>query len=160
MATGRRCVPPSNVMIWLVMRWCTGSWRDSSRTAESSATAWVWTRWFRSNLLRSGTKHSMTNIPPGPSTRDVAETLRLPVLAEQAEQRVEDQVHQAERPGGGDLSHVPDHDRDRRAARLGPQPRHHRLGGVDPLHRDPPGGQRERDPAGADRQFQRAVVSG
>src|SRR5215472_15440969 len=93
-------------------------------------------------------------------TSDVAETLSLPGLAEQAEQRVEDQIHQAERPSGRDLSHVADDDGDRLTTRLGPQPFYHRGGGVDPLHRGPPGGQRQRDPAGADRQLEHPAISG
>ena len=45
-------------------------------------------------------------------------------------------------------------------ARLGPQPFHHRGRCVNPLHGDPPGRQRQRDPAGPDGQLQHPPVSG
>jgi hypothetical protein len=55
----------------------------------------------------SGTKHSMTNTPPGSSApRDIAEAVDPASLAEHGEPRVEDQVHQPERPDHRDLRHV------------------------------------------------------
>jgi hypothetical protein len=48
----------------------------------------------------------MTNIPPGSSTRHAAEALGLLRLAEQAEQRVEYQVHEPERAADLHLGHV------------------------------------------------------
>jgi hypothetical protein len=103
----------------------------------------------------------MTNIPPGSSTRaNAAEALRLPRLAEQAEQRVEHQVHQPEPAAGRHLGHVSHGDRDRLAARLGPQPFHHRGRCVNPFHGDPPGRQRQRDPSRPDGQLQHPPVSG
>jgi len=92
--------------------------------------------------------------------RHVAEALRLPRLAEQAEQRVEHQVHQPEPAANRHLGHVSQGDRDRLAARLGPQPFHHRSRCVNPFHGDPPGSQRQRDPAGPDGQLQYPPVSG
>jgi hypothetical protein len=93
-------------------------------------------------------------------SRHVAEALRLPFLAEQAEQRVEHQVHQPEPAADGYLGHVTHGDRDRLPARLCPQPLHHRGRGVDPLHSDPPGRQRQRHPACPDGQLQHAPVPG
>src|SRR5437899_3099604 len=155
MATGRRCIRwPSSVIIWVVTRCCTLSWTETSMIAESSVTDRAWTRWSWSNRARSGTKHSMTNIPPGSSARHAGEALRLPRLAEQAEQRVEHQVHQPEPAADRYLGHVTDGDRDRVAAGLSPQPFHHRGRGVKPLYGDPAGGQRQRDPARPDGQLQ------
>lgn len=56
----------------------------------------------------------------------------------------------ADRAGLGLPGHVGDHDRDRLAARRGPQPLHHRLGGFHALDGDPPAGQRQRHPAASE----------
>jgi hypothetical protein len=92
--------------------------------------------------------------------RHIGEALGLPVLREQAEQCVEDQIDEAERPVHRHLRHVTDDDGERITTRLRPQAGHHRLGGVHPLDRDPPAGQRERDPAGPDGQLQHPSVTG
>jgi len=44
--------------------------------------------------------------------------------------------------------------------RLGPQPFRHRGRGINPFHDDPPGRQRQRDPAGPDGQLQHPPVPG
>ena len=44
-------------------------------------------------------------------------------------------------------------------ARLGAQPRDHRLGEVDPVHRHAARGERQRDPAGADAELERGAVA-
>jgi hypothetical protein len=92
--------------------------------------------------------------------RHTGEALCLPRLAEQAEQRIEHQVHQPEPAADRHLSHVAHGDRDRLPARLGPQPLHHRSRGINPLHRDPPGRQRQRHPPGPDSQLQHPPVPG
>jgi len=86
--------------------------------------------------------------------RHVLEALGLACLAEQAEQRVGDQIHQPERTADPDLRHVADGDRDRFSARLGPQPPDHRLRSVNSLHDHATARQGQRYPAGPDRQFQ------
>ena len=92
--------------------------------------------------------------------RHAGEALGLPCLAEQAEQRVEHQVHQPEPAADRHPGHVCDGDRDRLTARLGPQPFCHRGRGINPFHHDPPGRQRQRDPAGPDGQLQHPPVPG
>jgi hypothetical protein len=92
--------------------------------------------------------------------RHVAEAIGLQFLAEQAEQRVEHQVHQPEPAADRYPGHIADGHRDRLTAWLGPQPLYHRGRCVYPFHSDPPGRQGQRHPARPDAQLKHPPVPG
>ena len=91
---------------------------------------------------------------------DVAEARDLRRLRRQVHDRVEDEVRDGERPRHRRRREVADRDADLLAARLRAEPRRHRLRQLDPVHRHAALGQRERDPAGADPELERAAAPG
>jgi len=91
---------------------------------------------------------------------DVLETAHLIGLFQQVEQRVEDDEDQPVVAVHRDVGEVTDGHGEVGATWLGPQLLDHRLGDVHPVDADPAGGQREGDPAGTDRQFERWAGTG
>src|SRR5215207_5683332 len=87
---------------------------------------------------------------------DVAQAVRLAVSVGQVKQRVEDQVHEPERPLRRYVGHVTDDHGDPITVRFGPKSLHHRLRRLDTLDRDPAGGQWKPDPTGPDRELEHA----
>jgi hypothetical protein len=92
--------------------------------------------------------------------RDVLKAANLRILGQQVEERVEDHEDQPVRAGDRDVGEVADRHGDPVAAGFGPQSRDHRRRQLDAVDVHALGGQRERDAAGADRQFQSPTVAG
>jgi hypothetical protein len=91
---------------------------------------------------------------------DIAEAGDLGLLRRQVHDGVEDQVHDRERPVYLRRREVADRHADRLAARLGAQPGGHGPRQLDAMDRDAAMGQRQRDPAGANPQFQGPATAG
>ena len=103
----------------------------------------------------------MTNTPLVAEVRGhVLEAADLVVLRQQVEERVEHDVDQPVRAGDADVGEVAHGHVDRVAARLRPQPRDHRRREVDAVDPDTRRRERQRDPAGADRQLERRATVG
>ena len=92
--------------------------------------------------------------------RDVAEARDLRRLRRQVHDRVEDEVRDGERPVHRRRREVADRHADVLAARLRAQPRDHRPRQLDAVHRHPSLRERERDPARADPELERAPAPG
>ena len=88
----------------------------------------------------------------------VLEARDLRVLRDQVEDRVEDEVDERELPVDAGRREVADRDVDLVASRLRAQPRHHRLRAVDAGDAHAARGERQRDPAGADAELERATA--
>ena len=91
----------------------------------------------------------------GQVLRHVAEAAHLRLLVGKVVERVEHDVGQAVAPARRDLGHVAQRDTDAVAARLLAEACRHRLRELDAVDLDALGGQRQCDPAGADRKLQR-----
>jgi hypothetical protein len=90
---------------------------------------------------------------------DILEAADLLILSQQVIQRVVDHVNQPVYAGNRDIGEVPYGDHDLVAARLGAQPGHHRRRQVNAINADSARSQRQRDPAGTNRQFQRGTAT-
>src|SRR5450759_4613669 len=92
--------------------------------------------------------------------RDVLEAGDLLVLGCQIVDRIEDEIGERERPLDPGRGEVADCYVDLLGTRLCPQPRQHRRGELDSVHADTTARERQRDPAGADSEFERGAVAG
>ena len=90
----------------------------------------------------------------------VREAAQLVLLGEQREERVEGDEDERVDALDGDVGEVAHRHRDRVAAGLLAELRDHRLGGVDAVHLEAALGEREREPAGADRELEHGAVAG
>jgi hypothetical protein len=90
----------------------------------------------------------------------VAEARDLCRLRRQVHDRVEDQVDERERPVHRGRGEVADRHADVAAARLGSQPRDHRLGHIDPVHRHAAARERQCDAARPDPELERSSGPG
>ena len=90
---------------------------------------------------------------------DVLEAADLIVLGQQVEERVEHDIDQAVGARHSDIGEVADRDVDLIASRLRPKLRDHRLREVDAVDADAGRRERQRDPAGADRELERGAPS-
>ena len=84
----------------------------------------------------------------------------LLVLRRQVHDRVRDQVDNGERALDRRRGEVADCHGDMLRARFRTEPRDHRLRQIDPVHRDAALRKRQRDPAGADAEFERVTGPG
>ena len=90
----------------------------------------------------------------------IAEALDLLLLGEQVPDRVEHEVDEGESLTGPGRGHVAERDGDPLGSGLLAQAGEHRLRQFDPGHLDAHLPQRERDPAGADRELEGAPAGG
>ena len=108
-----------------------------------------------------GNRYLDRGAPPGLQGRGgIAEALHLLILGGQAHDRVVHQVDQPEPPVHPGRRKVADRKADLVRARLGPQPRDHGRGHVDPVHPDAALAERQCDTAGANAEFKGTAVSG
>ena len=89
---------------------------------------------------------------------DVLEAANLLVLRKQVEERVEHDVHERIRAGDADLREVAHRHIDGVAPGLGPELLDHRRGEVDAVDANARSRERQRDPAGADRELERGAT--
>src|SRR5262245_47787198 len=91
---------------------------------------------------------------------DVLEAAHLVPLRLQGEERVEDDVDEPKVAVDGNVREVADFDGDLLAAGLRAKTRNHRFRGVDSVNGDASCGERQRDPPGADREFECGAGAG
>ena len=145
----------------LSIRCSSGSWREASRFTSVGLTEFVWKRWLRSNRAEVGDEGlDQEHAALGEMGGRVREAAHLGLLAGQAEEGVEGDEDERERALDRHVGEVAHRHRDAVAAGLLPELRDHRLGGVDAVHLEAPLGEREREPAGADRELEHRAVAG